>query len=51
MRFRLICKKPLYTPHMAKSENQCIWTNFRTLYLSIYEEFAKGQHIKLIELS
>jgi hypothetical protein len=26
--------------HMAKSENQCIWTNFRTLYLSNYEEFS-----------
>jgi hypothetical protein len=43
-------QKGHFCDHIAKSEIQCIWTNFRTLYLPNYEDFALGQHIKFVEL-
>jgi hypothetical protein len=43
-------QKALFEPYGVKSDFQCIWLNFRSLYLPSYEYFALGQHIKGLEL-
>jgi hypothetical protein len=42
--------KALFEPYGVKSDFQCIWLNFGSLYLPSYEYFALGQHIKGLEL-
>jgi hypothetical protein len=43
-------QKVLFELYWVKSEVQCNWLNFGTLYLPNYKVFALGHHIKFVEL-
>ena len=49
-KFWAYLQKALFELYWVKSEIQWNWLNFGALYLPNYEDFARGQHIKFVDL-